>query len=68
MVSSVLIEGYSADELLALSVEELDALVFPGRPIVARVGSADVLVQCRRHGDTLVVDLAHIDGGEKERY
>lgn len=63
MDSTVFIEGYSADELLALPGQELDAFVFPGRPVVARVGSADVLVECKRHGDTLVVDLAHIDGG-----
>ena len=59
----VRIEGYTPEELLALPVEELDGLVFIGRPIVIRVGSADVLVECQRRGTTLVVDLAHIDGG-----
>jgi hypothetical protein len=63
MGSIVCIEGYSVDELLALPKHELDALVFPGRPVVARVGSAEVLVECKQDGDTLIVDLAHIDGG-----
>ena len=63
MGSIVCIEGYSVDELLALPRHELDALVFPGRPVVARVGSAEVLVECKHNGETLIVDLAHIDGG-----
>ena len=59
----VKIEGHSLDELLALPVEDLDTLVLAGRPIVARVGTAEVLAECRRAGDALVVDLAQIDGG-----
>jgi len=37
--------------------------VFAGRPAVARVGSAEILVECKQKGEILVVDLAHIDGG-----
>ena len=59
----VKIEGYTSDELLALPPAELDAFVFIGRPVVVRVGSAEVLAECHRRGVTLVVDLAHIDGG-----
>lgn len=59
----VRIEGYSIDELLALPKDELDGFIFTGRPIVARVGSAEILVECRHKGEMLVVDLAHIDGG-----
>ena len=59
----VKIEGYTSDELLALPAAELDAFVFIGRPVVVRVGSAEVLAECRRRGLSLVVDLAHIDGG-----
>ncbi len=57
------IEGYTSEELLELPVDELDGLVFIGRPMVVRVGSADVLAECHRRGTRLVVDLAHIDGG-----
>ncbi len=59
----VRIEGYSSDELLALPAAELDAFVFIGRPVVVRVGSAEILVECHRRETTLVVDLAHVDGG-----
>ena len=57
------IEGYTPGQLLDLPVNELDELVFIGRPLVVRVGSADVLAECQRRGNRLVVDLAHIDGG-----
>jgi hypothetical protein len=59
----VKIEGHSLDELLALPAGDLDTLVLAGRPIVARIGTASVLAECRRAGDALIVDLAHIDGG-----
>ena len=59
----VRIEGYTPDELLSLPSDELDQLAFAGRPIVVRVGTAEVLVECRRRATTLVVDLAHVDGG-----
>jgi hypothetical protein len=59
----VRIEGFSIDELLGLPKDELDAFVFAGRPVVARVGSSEILVECKRRGEILVVDLAHIDGG-----
>src|SRR6185295_5574285 len=57
------IEGFSIDELLALPKDDLDAFVFTGRPVVARVGSAEILIECKRRSEVLVVDLAHIDGG-----
>jgi hypothetical protein len=56
------IEGYTLEELLDLPVDELDGLVFSGRPVV-RVCSAHVLVEGQRRGTRLMVDLAHIDGG-----
>jgi len=37
------IEGYSADEILDLPVEQVDALVLSGRPIVFRAGTAEIL-------------------------
>lgn len=36
---------------------------WPGCPIVVKIGSAEVLVECRLQGDSLIVDLAHIEGG-----
>ena len=59
----VRIEGYTSEELFALPIEELDAVMLAGRPIVVRVGSASLLAECRGDGESLVVDLAHIDGG-----
>jgi hypothetical protein len=59
----VKIEGQTPDELLSLPADELDQLAFAGRPIVVHVGTAEVLVECRRRGATLVIDVAHIDGG-----
>ena len=38
----VRIEGYSPEELLALPRAELDAFVFMGRPVVVKVGTAEV--------------------------
>jgi hypothetical protein len=40
---NVLIEGYSADEILTLPNEQLDRFVFCGEPIVFRAGSAEIL-------------------------
>lgn len=56
------IEGYTSEELLGLPADTLDELVFVGRPIVVRVGSADVPAECQRRGTRLVVDLADTDG------
>jgi hypothetical protein len=41
----VRIEGFSIDEPLALPKDELDAFVFTGRPVVARGGSAEILIE-----------------------
>jgi len=59
----VLLEGYTAEEILAAAPEELDLLVFVGEPIVFRIGSAELLGEFRRTDDRLVLELAHIDGG-----
>lgn len=57
------IEGLKPDELLALPEAEFDQLVVADRPIVFRIGTAQVLGEFRRVRDVLSVDLAHIDGG-----
>jgi hypothetical protein len=59
----VRIEGLTADELLKLPPDDLDELIFVGRPVIVRVGTAEILAECHRRAATLVVDLAHIDGG-----
>jgi hypothetical protein len=62
-VSSILIEGYSVDEILALSTEELQAIVLRDEPLVFKAGSANLLGRFRVDSTTLVLELAHIDGG-----
>ncbi len=60
---SVLLEGFTPEELLALSEAELDAYLFHGEPVVFRAGSAEVLGEFRRTPERLTVELAQIDGG-----
>lgn len=60
---TVLIEGYSADEILAMPNEQLDQFVFCGEPIVFRTGSAQILGKFERASDRIILELAHIDGG-----
>jgi hypothetical protein len=59
----VTIEGYTADELLGLLQENVDSLILCGNPIAFRVGTAEILGQFKIEDQTLVVELAHIDGG-----
>jgi hypothetical protein len=59
----VTIEGYSADEVLALSNDELSKFVFCDEALVFRIGSAEILGKFKRTADTLILELAHIDGG-----
>ena len=57
------IEGYLPDQILSLPDEQLDAFVLPGRPIVFRAGSAEILGEFKIKGESLIVELAQIDGG-----
>jgi hypothetical protein len=59
----VTIEGYSADELLLLPDDQLDALVFRADPLVFHIGSATILGAVRRSDTTLIIELAQIEGG-----
>lgn len=59
----ILIEGVTADEIVALPAEELKALVITGKPVVFRAGSATVLGEFAIDDGTLLIELAHIDGG-----
>ena len=58
-----LLDGYTIDEILELPNEEFQALVLADEPLVFQAGSATVLGKFRIAGDTLVMELAHIDGG-----
>jgi hypothetical protein len=58
-----LLEGYTVDEVLALPNAELQAIVLRDEPLVFKVGSANMLGQFTVSADTLVMELAHIDGG-----
>lgn len=60
---SVTIEGYTADEILALPDEQLDAFVFVGEPLLFRAGTATILGEFRIVESQLVAELAQIDGG-----
>lgn len=61
----LLIEGYTADEILALSNEDLHAIVLRNEAIVFQVGSASLLGQFSVADDALIIELGHIDvGGE----
>jgi len=56
-------EGYSVEEILDMSVEEISNFVFIGEPLVFLIGSGEVLGEFRIEGDTLIVELAQIEGG-----
>ena len=56
-------EGYSTYEILSLPDEQLDSLVLSGEPLVFRAGSAEILGEFRIKGESLIVELAQIDGG-----
>ena len=58
----ILIEGLTVDEMLALPDEHVAALVAVG-PVVFRAGSAQILGQFRLRPDSLMIELAQIDGG-----
>jgi len=62
-MSALLIEGYTADEILALSNEELRSIVLTDEPLVFRAGSANLLGKFKVEATTLVMELAHVDGG-----
>ncbi len=59
----ITIEGYTEDELLGLSEEQIDAFILCNSPIIFKLGSAGILGQFKIDTDTLTVELAHIDGG-----
>ena len=59
----ILLEGYTVDEVLDLPTDELQAIVLRDEPLVFKAGSANMLGKFKVDGDTLLMELAHIDGG-----
>jgi hypothetical protein len=59
----ILFDGFSEEEILGLPVEQIEGLVLTGQPMVFRAGSATVLGEFRREKESLVVELAQIEGG-----
>ena len=63
LAMELLIDGLTTEQFEALPNEDMDALVFCGRPVAFRIGSAEILGQFARHEASLEIELAHIDGG-----
>ncbi|RKH67433.1 hypothetical protein D7X55_21545 [Corallococcus sp. AB049A] len=59
----ILIEGYTAAEVLRMADQELSSFALTGEPVVIRIGSAELLGCFRLQSDTLIVELAHIESG-----
>jgi len=57
------IEGYTPEEILNLSDEEVEAFAFTDAPLILRAGSAQILGQFRLTSERLTVELAQIEGG-----
>ncbi|WP_083438011.1 hypothetical protein [Caldimonas brevitalea] len=62
-MSQVLLEGYTVDEILELPNDELEAIVLRDEPLVFKAGTANLLGRFKVAADTLVMELAHVDGG-----
>jgi hypothetical protein len=52
---TVIIEGYSPGEILALPDDQFDAFVLSARPIVFRAGTAEILGEFKVRGESLIV-------------
>lgn len=60
---SVLIEGYSEEELLELAPGDFDRFAFSEDTMVLKIGSAEVLASLGVTNNVLHLELAQIDGG-----
>ena len=63
MTPTVLLEGYTPNEILSLPDEVLDSIALSGESLVFQVGSAQVLGSFRVSEDRLLIELAQIEGG-----
>ena len=62
-MAEITFDGLTADDILSLPDTTLRATVLHGRPLVFRVGTADVLGRFATDGGALIVELGHVDGG-----
>ena len=62
-ISTVLLEGYTSEEILALPDALLTTITLSGEPMVFHIGSAEVLGSFMVTNDRLTVELAQIEGG-----
>jgi len=63
MPREMIIEGYTSEEILALSDEQMETFVLCGEPLVFRAGSAEILGEFRLVDSRLEIELAQINGG-----
>jgi hypothetical protein len=59
----MLFEGFTEDEILRLPLETVEGMILLGEPFVFRIGSATILGSFEVKDDSLVIELAQIDGG-----
>jgi hypothetical protein len=59
----ILLEGYAVDELLDLPNDVWEAIVLRDEAMVFKAGSANLLGKFKRTDDSLIIELAHVDGG-----
>lgn len=62
-MSNILLEGYTPDEILNLPTELMQSIILSDEALVFKVGSANMLGRFCVSGDTLIMELAHVDGG-----
>lgn len=64
MGNEILIEGSNVNQLLELLDEpSFKNEVISGKPIVFKIGNAEILAQFEQIDNSAIVDLVHIDGG-----
>lgn len=61
--TQIAIEGFSPDEILSMPDEQIKGLIFTGEPILFKAGTSEILGEFGLKPDTLVVELAQINGG-----
>ncbi len=59
----ITLDGLTPDEVLALPDDAIEALILCGEPLVFRAGTAELLGRFWVEGESLVLELGHIDGG-----
>jgi hypothetical protein len=62
-MSNILLEGYTTDEILNLPAELMQSIILSDEALVFKAGSANMLGRFSVSGDTLIMELAHVDGG-----